>query len=110
MQPNLNFEAVEAYSNLIEKLKKDNTISSIDWEAFLEVKGNKLYLSENNISTDYSDKLKETIVEVYTSADSINSVKSQDLFYKSRDLYRTNDSLYLNHMRWLKNQKRILQS
>ncbi|KAG1657623.1 hypothetical protein GQR58_023297 [Nymphon striatum] len=105
---NFNFKAAEAYFYLIDRVSETKTISNLEWSNFLEIEGNQLYISENNIPSYYLDRLKESIIQVYNS----KIIESEeDMFLKIRKNYKAQDSLYREHLKFLRNhQKTIIDS
>lgn len=43
---NFNFESADRYFEIIDKLKTNDEIDSIEWSEFLELEGNKIYISK----------------------------------------------------------------
>jgi len=103
-----NFESLEKYFELIEELKLRRVIDSTKWKEFLELEGNRLYVDENNISKEFTENLKLMLEQVYTSPDSLNENKSEDIVYSSRVRYKKEEHDFIEHMNWLKNNQEEL--
>lgn len=107
-----NFDAAKGYFNVVDSLKIIQKLSDAQWKSFLEIEGNKLYLTENNIPKTFTDKLRTIIENTYTVSDSLLIANSErDLFYKIRSMYRENDSVFRDHLDWIKkNETRVIDS
>lgn len=99
--PRFDYAAVEAYFTLIDSLRAKQTITSAAWDTFLSVEGNCLYLSENKIPAAFTDHLMEILQSVYRSG-SIGVLYDADLLVQIRQRYQQNDSLYREHLGWIK--------
>ncbi|MEM6894644.1 MAG: DUF5700 domain-containing putative Zn-dependent protease [Bacteroidota bacterium] len=107
----IDFESVDAYYDLLEKLENEESITDTQWDDFINLKGNKLYIEENNIPTDVINLIRDEMTICYDPKnDSILSSKlSNDIRFQIRKRYQTNKDAYTEHIQWLKKNTRTLQ-
>ncbi len=106
-KPEFHFEAAEAYFKLIEQLEACGKITQNQWDEFLSLRGNQLYISENQISVSYLQQLKETIESIYQKDSQLNS-ENESLFLKSRWRYKNEHEALQEHLQWLKSNQRLI--
>lgn len=99
---NFDYSGVESYFRLIDSISVNGSFTESEWNDFLKVEGNRLYIEENNIPDDYLVKIKDNIIKVYISR---NFDDGEDIFYQIRDSYRKNDLIFREHLKYLKNNE-----
>ena len=61
----IDFEPLNAYWKLTEPLKKGDSLSVVNWQKFLDIESNKIYIQNQGFGNDYLERLRKTIQIVY---------------------------------------------
>lgn len=107
----VDFESAEVYFELMEQLEMSDSISHEDWEYFVSLKGNKLYIQENNIPESIVTKIRSEMNLCYIPANDkiLDSTLSKDIRLQIRNRYQSFKTEYRAHMQWLKKNTSVLQ-
>ncbi len=65
MAQKLDFEPLDAYWKMIEPLKRNDSLSLDDWNTFLSLEPNKVYIENQAFDSSYLERLRKTIQIVY---------------------------------------------
>ncbi len=57
--------ALDQYWDLVEPLKKGDSLTTEKWKAFLEIEANKIYVENQAFDSQYLERLRKTIEYVY---------------------------------------------
>ncbi|WPO83572.1 DUF5700 domain-containing putative Zn-dependent protease [Chryseobacterium sp. JJR-5R] len=60
-----HMEALDAYWNMIEPLKKGDSLSQETWQKFLNLEPNQTYIQNQGFDKDYLERLRKSIEVVY---------------------------------------------
>lgn len=99
----VNIEAVNAYWQLVDGLKKGDTLSKDAWNTFLDLEGNKLYLKNQNFSASFLENYRKTLQFVYNpkNADKLKNMMDDKLnnwmAYKINQ-YKANEDVLKNYV------------
>ncbi|MEO6347802.1 MAG: DUF5700 domain-containing putative Zn-dependent protease [Aquaticitalea sp.] len=61
----MDFKPLDAYWDLIEPLKKGDSLSHETWKAFLDIEANHIYVENQGFNADYLERLRKTMEYVY---------------------------------------------
>lgn len=61
----INTAPLDAYWELTEKLKAGHTLADQEWQEFLEIEANDIYIKNQAFDQDYLNRLRKTIEMVY---------------------------------------------
>lgn len=102
-----NLESAKQYFELVENLKSGESISEKEWDQFINLKGNRLYISENGISKKSINSIKERIELVYNPANDslLKSKLSDDLSLQIRKRYLDEERVYKAYLTEIENNK-----
>ncbi|MEO1033653.1 MAG: DUF5700 domain-containing putative Zn-dependent protease [Bacteroidota bacterium] len=107
----IDFESVDAYFELLEQLENGKAISDKQWDTFLTLKGNQLYIDENNISSATLKLIRHEMEQSYIPEnDSLLKANiGSNIRLQIRKRYQDYKHEYLKHISWLKENSEILQ-